>query len=161
MSARKPPATIPLVQHRLTQGRLVLRSILILVGGVIATIAAILAGMIVFGTASPPPKLSSMIEPFERVDISDLPPLETTSARRGSPISFRRWLTAGTADLVVILIHGSAMSSTYLHPLGKALAAREIAVFAPDIRGHGQTGRKGDIDYARQLDATTLRTSSL
>jgi alpha-beta hydrolase superfamily lysophospholipase len=93
-----------------------------------------------------------MTDPFERVDYGDLPPLEIASARRGSPIAFRRWQPAGNADLVVILIHGSAMSSTYLHPLGEAIASHGIAVYAPDIRGHGMTGRKGDIDYARQLD---------
>jgi len=43
-------------------------------------------------------------------------------------------------------------SSTSLHPLGKAIASSGISVYAPDIRGHGKTGRKGDIDYAQQLD---------
>ena len=123
-----------------------------LVGGVIAAIAAILAGMIAFGTARPPPRLASMIDPLEGVDYGDLPPLEIASTRKGSPIAFRRWQPAGNADVAVILIHGSAMSSTYLHPLGKAISSRSIAVYAPDIRGHGKTGRKGDIDYARQLD---------
>src|SRR5262249_18403134 len=136
----------------LNNGRMVLKIIPILVGGVIATTAAILAGMITFGTASPPPTLASMTDPFEGVDYGDLPPLEIASVRRGSPIAFRRWQPAGNADLVVILIHGSAMSSTYLHPLGKAICSRGIPVYAPDIRGHGKTGRKGDIDYAGQLD---------
>jgi pimeloyl-ACP methyl ester carboxylesterase len=108
--------------------------------------------MIAFGTANPPPKLASMTEPFEKIDYGDLPRLETVAARMGSPIAFRRWLPAGMADLAVVLIHGSAMSSTHLHPLGKAIASRGIAVYAPDIRGHGKTGHKGDIDYARQLD---------
>jgi hypothetical protein len=121
-------------------GEMALKIIPILVGGVIATTAAILAGMIAFGTASPPPKLASMIDPFERVDYGDLPPLEIASVRRGSPIAFRGWQPAGNADIVVILIHGSAMSSTYLHLLGRAIAARGIAVYAPDIRGHGKTG---------------------
>ena len=152
MLPRTPSATVPLVQHGSTKGEWVLTTILILVGGAIATIAAILAGMIAFSIPSPPPKLASMTDPFERVDYVDLPPLEIASARRGSPIAFRRWQPEGNADLVVILIHGSAMSSTYLHPLGKAIASHDIAVFAPDIRGHGETGRKGDIDYARQLD---------
>src|SRR5262249_34845179 len=65
---------------------------------------------------------------------------------------FRRWQPAGDPHLAVIVIHGSAESSTNLHPLGKAIAASGIAVYAPDIRGHGKTGRKGDIDYAGQLD---------
>src|SRR5215471_11717346 len=125
---------------------------LILAGGLIVIVIVILGGMIVFGTENPPPKLASMNDPFEKVDFSDLPPLETVSARRGSPIAFRRWQPAGDLGLAVILVHGSAGSSTSLHPLGKAIASSGIAVYAPDIRGHGKTGRKGDIDYAQQLD---------
>ena len=32
------------------------------------------------------------------------------------------------------------------------MSAEGIPVYAPDIRGHGQTGVRGDIDYAGQLD---------
>jgi alpha-beta hydrolase superfamily lysophospholipase len=125
---------------------------LILAGGLIAIIILILGGMIAFGTENPPPKLASMNDPFEKVDFSDLPPLETVSARRGSPVGFRHWPPAGDPSLAVILVHGSAGSSASLHPLGKAIASSGIAVYAADIRGHGNTGRKGDIDYAQQLD---------
>ena len=125
---------------------------LILAGGLIAIIILILGGMIAFGTENPPPKLASMNDPFEKVDFSDLPPLETVSARRGSPVAFRHWQPASDPGLAVILVHGSAGSSASLHPLGKAIASSGIAVYAADIRGHGNTGRKGDIDYAQQLD---------
>src|SRR5262245_34036101 len=111
------------------------------------------AAMLVLGTAGPPPMLASVNNPLDRVDISDLPALEPTPARKGGAIAFRRWGVAGSAgDPTLILIHGSALSSTSLHPLGKALASAGIAVYAPDIRGHGNTGRKGDIDYRGQLD---------
>lgn len=124
----------------------------ILAGGLVAIVIVVLGGMIAFGTENPPPKLASMNDPLEKVDFSDLPSLETVSARRSSPIAFRRWQPVGAPGLAVILIHGSAGSSTSLHPLGKAIASSGIAVYAPDIRGHGKTGRKGDIDYAQQLD---------
>jgi len=61
---------------------------LILAGGLIAFVIVILGGMIAFGSENPPPKLASMNDPFEKVDFSDLPPLETVSARRGSPKPF-------------------------------------------------------------------------
>jgi alpha-beta hydrolase superfamily lysophospholipase len=134
------------------KGESAVKIFLILAGGLIAIVIVILGGMIAFGTENPPPKLASMNDPFEKVDFSDLPPLETVSARRGSPIAFRRWQPAGDPGLAVILVHGSAESSTSLHPLSKAIASSGIAVYAPDIRGHGKTGRKGDIDYAQQLD---------
>src|SRR5262245_31035229 len=124
---------------------------LILAGGLVAIVIVVLGGMIAFGSENPPPKLASMNDPLEKIDFSDLPPLETVSARRSSPIAFRRW-QPGAPGLAVILVHGSAGSSTSLHPLGKAIASSGIAVYAPDIRGHGKTGRKGDIDYAQQLD---------
>jgi pimeloyl-ACP methyl ester carboxylesterase len=112
-----------------------------------------IAAMLVFGTARPPPMLSSLISPLDRIDFSDLPAIETIPARKGGTIAFRRWGAADSAgDATLILIHGSALSSTSLHPLGKALAAAGIAVYAPDIRGHGKTGRMGDIDYRGQLD---------
>jgi len=60
-----------------------------LAGGLIAIAIVILGGMIAFGTENPPPKLASMNDPLEKIDFSDLPPLETVSARRGSPIAFR------------------------------------------------------------------------
>jgi alpha-beta hydrolase superfamily lysophospholipase len=56
------------------------------------------------------------------------------------------------AERVVIAIHGSSATGSSVHQLGKALRAEGISVYAPDIRGHGKTGRRGDIDYARQLD---------
>jgi alpha-beta hydrolase superfamily lysophospholipase len=112
-----------------------------------------IAAMLVFGTAGRPSTLASLINPLDKIDFSDLPAIETIPARRGGTIAFRRWGVAGSAgDPTLILIHGSALSSTSLHPLGKALAAAGIAVYAPDIRGHGNTGRKGDIDYGGQLD---------
>jgi pimeloyl-ACP methyl ester carboxylesterase len=125
-----------------------------IVGVVVLGAAGILAGMIVFGTADPPPPLTSISEPFRKVDYSDLPPLQETPARKGSPIAFRAYLSdkVAGAEAVVIAIHGSSAFSSSLHPLGKSLLADGIGVYVPDIRGHGKTGRRGDIDYARQLD---------
>jgi len=110
--------------------------------------------MLAFGTSNPPPPLASMNSPFEKMDFSDLPELQTIPSKTGSPIAFREWKIASTGEpeLTLILIHGSSGSSTSLHPLGKALSAEGILVYAPDIRGHGKTGRSGDIDYSQQLD---------
>jgi alpha-beta hydrolase superfamily lysophospholipase len=110
--------------------------------------------MITFGASNPPPPLASMNDPLEKIDFSDLPALQTTPSNTGSPIAFREWKTAptGEPELTLILIHGSSGSSMSLHSLGKALSAEGICVYAPDIRGHGKTGRKGDIDYSQQLD---------
>jgi len=107
---------------------------LILAGGLIAIVIVILGGMIAFGTENPPPKLASMNDPLEKVDFSGLPPLETVPARRSSPIAFRSWQPAGDPGLAVILVHGSAGSSTSLHLLGKAIAASGIAAISAGMR---------------------------
>lgn len=39
-----------------------------------------------------------------------------------------------------------------MHAMGKALSEEGIPVYALDIRGHGDTGSRGDIDYAGELD---------
>jgi hypothetical protein len=63
--------------------------------------------MIAFGTENPPPKLASMNDPFEKVDFTDLPPLETASARKGSPIAFRRWQPAGDPQPATLTLPSS------------------------------------------------------
>jgi alpha-beta hydrolase superfamily lysophospholipase len=126
-----------------------------ILGVLVLAAVATLAAMIVFGTAEPPPALASIGEPFRKVDYSDLPPLQEAPARKGSPIAFRAYSTenaAAGAERVVIAIHGSSAFSSSMHPLAKALRAEGIGVYVPDIRGHGKTGRHGDIDYAGQLD---------
>jgi non-heme chloroperoxidase len=127
---------------------------LIVVCGLAAGVVAALGGMIAFGTSAPPKPLASIGDPFKTVDFSDLPAEETVAARRSSPIAFRHWdaLEPSTPERVVIAIHGSSASSQSLHPLAKALRAEGFTVYAPDIRGHGGTGQRGDIDYAGQLD---------
>jgi non-heme chloroperoxidase len=131
------------------------RVILIVICVLLVAVVAAVAGMLVFGTREAPPPVNSLSEPFRQVNFADLPPEQTIPAGRGTPIAFRVWREnspAADPPLVVIGIHGSSAQSSSLHPLGKAFAAQGIPLYAPDIRGHGQTGRRGDIDYAGQLD---------
>ncbi|MFP4904119.1 alpha/beta hydrolase, partial [Paraburkholderia sp. BR14261] len=52
----------------------------------------------------------------------------------------------------VVLIHGSSASSASLHPLARQFAAAGYAACVPDMRGHGESGRKGTIAYIGQLE---------
>jgi alpha-beta hydrolase superfamily lysophospholipase len=128
---------------------------LTVIAATVGLVTATLAGLIGFGTANPPAPLASVSAPFAKVDFSDLPAPETIPARSGGAIAFRQWTVQSTnaPERFVISIHGSSASSASLHPLGKALAAQGLPVYAPDIRGHGATGKRGDIDYASQLDS--------
>ena len=55
------------------------------------------AAMLVFGTGGPPPMLASLISPLDKIDLSDLPAIETTPARKGGTIAFRHWGVAASA----------------------------------------------------------------
>ncbi len=125
-------------------------SLLVLIG----LAAAVLGAMVAFGAGDAPPPLAAIAKAFENADFTGLPPTQTVPARAGRTIAYREWdaRSASLPGTVVIAIHGSAGSSTSLHPLAKALSRHGIPVYAPDIRGHGETGKPGDIDYSGQLD---------
>ncbi|SPE35462.1 Alpha/beta hydrolase [Burkholderiales bacterium] len=122
-------------------------------GGVAALVAValvVLAGLLVFGTASRPPELRSVSDPMRRLDFSDLPALQQFKASDGQALSYR--LYPGSGPDVVVLIHGSSGESSGVHALAKTVQALGLTVYAPDLRGHGHDGRPGDIDRIGQLD---------
>jgi alpha-beta hydrolase superfamily lysophospholipase len=49
-------------------------------------------------------------------------------------------------------VHGSSGSSLDVHALAKGIAAKGVETWAPDIRGHGGSGTRGDIGYLGQLE---------
>lgn len=110
----------------------------------------VLAALIAFGTARPPPVNTAITEPFASIDARRMPPASTYRARDGAPLSFREY-PAGD-DRVAVLVHGSAGSSIDMHPLALALQAAGVAVYVPDIRGHGADRPHGDIAYVGQLE---------
>lgn len=114
-------------------------------------IVAALAGMIAFSTAAPPPYLASISAPFAKVDFSDLPKADTVIARDGTTLGYRVWAAPG-ATTTAIVIHGSSANSASMHALAKGLQRDGITVYAPDIRGHGASGRRGDVEAAASLD---------
>jgi non-heme chloroperoxidase len=120
------------------------------VAGLIVLAMVGLAGLIVFGTASKPPELTSVSDPMRRIDFSDLPPRQHFEARDGQALSYR--LYPGTGPNVVVLIHGSSGESSGMHAVARALSAGGDTVYVPDLRGHGHDGRPGDINHIGQLD---------
>jgi non-heme chloroperoxidase len=127
----------------------------LVIAALIVIPAALLAAMIAFGTSAPPPPMASISNPFNRVDFSDVPPITRINARDGIPLAVRVWQAAGTpaeATRIVIAIHGSSAMAQSMHPLAKALRDAGYTVYAPDIRGHGDSGPRGDIGYLNQLD---------
>lgn len=108
-------------------------------------LGAALAATIAFGTAAPP----RPVQP-RQLDLTGLPALGHYSARDGTQLSYRAY--PGSAQQVAVLIHGSGTESSVMNALAKELNATGATVYAPDLRGHGGSGRRGDIDYIGQLD---------
>ena len=110
------------------------------------------AGVIAFGTSPPPPPLASLSASAIAIgrEVADLPLVLRFTARDGTTLAYRAY--PASPDRIVIMIHGSSGSSAAVHGFAKALQAAGITVYAPDVRGHGQSGRKGDIEYIGQLE---------
>jgi alpha-beta hydrolase superfamily lysophospholipase len=114
--------------------------------------ALVLAAMV----ATPMPKLqplASVAETARAVDRSTMPGLERYQARDGTWLAYRYYpARGGSAGRVAVLVHGSSGSSASIHALADGLAARGVETWAPDIRGHGASGTRGDVAYLGQLE---------
>lgn len=116
----------------------------ILVGAPIVLVAT-LAAAIAFGTASAPVALAP-----RQLDLDGLPALRRYVARDGAALGYRAY--AGDVGRVAVLIHGSGTESSVMNGIAKTLQANNASAYAVDLRGHGSSGRRGDIDYIGQLD---------
>jgi alpha-beta hydrolase superfamily lysophospholipase len=124
------------------------RWLLAVVGLVAIVLAALLAVPI-----SRPPELPSIRAGAVAVDQSGLPNLSYFQARDGTSLAYRLYPAAdGNTQKIAIVIHGSAGHSTGMNEIAKRLAADNVMAIAPDIRGHGASGTRGDIGYLGQLD---------
>ncbi len=87
------------------------------------------------------------------IDYENLPDLQSYTARDGTALDYR-YYPAGSADKVLILLHGSGWHSQYFLRLGEALSSQNLAhVYTPDLRGHGVSpNRRGDVDYIDQYE---------
>jgi non-heme chloroperoxidase len=127
-----------------------MRKMLWAFAGVIVVVFGLLGAVLAFDAPVQPPPLDSIIKPFAHVDFSDLPAVQTYSARDGATLGYRVY--AGGGEQVVVLIHGSSDDGAGMHPLAKALRDAGASVYVPVLRGHGNSGRNGDIDHIGQLE---------
>ncbi len=119
----------------------------------LAVSAAVLALAVAFGGPDDLDPMPSINEPFEDVDFSTLPPPNRYSARDGSRLAFRSYPPkAHPPRGAVVLIHGSSASGASMHVMARELAGAGYRVYAPDMRGHGESGVRGQIDYIGQLE---------
>jgi alpha-beta hydrolase superfamily lysophospholipase len=99
------------------------------------------------------PELTSISTSARAIDRSSMPPLSRFPARDGTELAYRHYPARGpSSGKIAILVHGSSGSSVAVHALADALAARGVETYAPDIRGHGGSGTRGDVAFAGQLE---------
>lgn len=120
--------------------------------GVIALIlfSIIILAMIIVPSPKSPPTMDSINNTVTSLDYSDLPSYSHFTARDKTELAYRFY--AGSSNKIAILIHGSSGSSRNMHALGKALSKNGITAYALDMRGHGISGKHGDIKYVGQLE---------
>lgn len=118
--------------------------------GALAAMLLAIAALIAFGDSAPPP-LAAVSRAVGHSAYDGLPALSRHAARDGTVLGYRRY-PGSDARRVAVLIHGSAGESHAMHGLGLALARAGITAYALDMRGHGASGRRGDIDYVGQLE---------
>jgi non-heme chloroperoxidase len=126
------------------------RKMLWLFVGIIVVVLGALGAVLAFDAPVQPAPLASVSEPFANVDFGDLPAVHTYLARDGTKLGYRVYEGGGAQ--VVVLIHGSSDDGAGLHSLAKALRDDGSSVYVPVLRGHGNFGRSGDIDYIGQLE---------
>ena len=119
----------------------------------IAAAAALLAlaAAIAFGTRERPSPLPSVATALQRLGTMRFPAVQRCEARDGVALAYREYPVPG-ATQVAVLLHGSINDSRTMHTMGALLAMQGVAAYAVDVRGHGESGRRGDIDYVGQLE---------
>ena len=134
-----------------------LPGLLLGLGVAASVVAAAIAIAVAFGGPRSIQPMSSINQPFAQVDFRMMPEVKRFPAREGTTLAWRQYLPAVGAPAShpprrIVLVHGSSASSRSLHPLAQALAAAGFTVNALDMRGHGDSGPRGQAAYVGQLE---------
>ncbi len=120
---------------------------------ILVTFFCAVIGAIVFGGPKQPTPMPSINEPFKVINYPGLPEVKYFTARDDSQLGYREYSFIGnTMKGSVVIIHGSSASSISMHTLAKGIAQNGYSTYALDIRGHGVSGSKGQIEYIGQLE---------
>lgn len=114
-------------------------------------LAGVFAAAIVFGTSEPHAPMRSVTDVARAVDRTGMPAVSTFRARDGTFLAYRAY-PAPASTQVALLFHGSSDSSQGMHAVAEALQAGGVSAYSVDVRGHGDSGPRGDIAYIGQLE---------
>ncbi|MFZ0945506.1 MAG: alpha/beta fold hydrolase [Syntrophobacteraceae bacterium] len=122
-----------------------------LIAAILVAPVIILGAMILFGHPEAPPPLEAVVKDSALIAgfSQSLPPLEFYQARDAQKLAYRLY-EGRPGRGVVIAVHGSTGSSIAMHAIAAALQARGHTVYAIDLRGHGESGKLGDVSYIDQ-----------
>jgi pimeloyl-ACP methyl ester carboxylesterase len=131
-----------------------MRLVLITFASLAALLILAVAAMIAFGGPKEPAPLASISNDVRKRDRSDAPQPAGFKARDGATLTYRIYRSneAAPSATVAVLVHGSAGGAINMHEVARALQKAGIDSIAPDFRGHGGSGTKGDISYVGQLE---------
>jgi non-heme chloroperoxidase len=118
--------------------------------GLLAAVAIIPVAVIAFDAPTSPPPMVSIARSLERINLGDVPAPRQFQARDGASLQYYAY--PAEPDKIAVLIHGTAGPGTSMHPLAESLRRAGVTAYVLDIRGHGGSGRRGDIDYIGQID---------
>lgn len=106
------------------------------------------------GGPAAPPTMAGIAQAFHDLDYSALPEPVYYSSRDGTRLAYRHYPATGPKRVQrsVVLVHGSSATSKSMHPMAGTLADAGYDVYALDIRGHGDSSTKGQIDHVGQLE---------
>jgi non-heme chloroperoxidase len=112
--------------------------------------AIIPVAVIALSAPKSPPAMISMAAPFRQISFENIPAPQHFQARDG--VALQYYAYPARPDQVAVLVHGSVGPGVSMHALAEALRAAGVTAYVLDIRGHGGSGRRGDIDYIGQID---------
>jgi non-heme chloroperoxidase len=118
--------------------------------GLLVLVAIIPVAVIAFDAPISPPAMASMARSLGRINVADVPAPRQFQARDGASLQYYAY--PAEPDKIAVLVHGTASPGASMHALAEALRAAGVTTYVLDIRGHGGSGRRGDIDYIGQID---------
>jgi non-heme chloroperoxidase len=115
----------------------------------LVVLATVPVAVIAFTAPKPPPAMVAMARRSGPIELQ-VPAPRQFQARDGA--SLRYYAYRASSDKVAVLVHGSVFPGTSMHVLAESLRAAGVTTYVLDVRGHGGSGRIGDIDYIGQID---------
>jgi pimeloyl-ACP methyl ester carboxylesterase len=126
-------------------------AIVFVAGGIVILLLIAAGAALVATPPRTPPVMEAIAAPFRAMNFTTLPPVSEYSARDGAKLTYLAYPSA-SAKHTVVLIHGSSAGGNSMHVLAEYLQRNSIDAYALDMRGHGDSGRRGDIEYIGQLE---------